>query len=182
MANKYLDYAGLSYFTNKIKALFVQKEDGKGLSTEDYTTAEKSKLANLPADAEKNIIIGIQRNGLTVTPSNRIVNIEVPVKVSDLTNDSNFMTETEVLNAISNSQHMTKEIVDTLPTTGEEFKMYLVPVEGDENNVYEEWLWINNTWEKIGDTATVVDLTPYLKKTDMVAITDVEIDNILAAI
>ena len=135
MANKYLDYAGLSYFTNKIKALFVQKEDGKGLSTEDYTTAEKSKLANLPADAEKNVIIGIQRNGLTVTPSNRIVNIEVPVKVSDLTNDSNFMSETEVLNAISNSQHMTKEIVDTLPTTGEQFKMYLVPVEGDENNV-----------------------------------------------
>ena len=182
MANKYLDYAGLSYFTNKIKALFVQKEDGKGLSTEDYTTAEKSKLANLPADAEKNVIIGIQRNGLTVTPSNRIVNIEVPVKVSDLTNDSNFMTETEVLNAISNSQHMTKEIVDTLPTTGEQFKMYLVPVEGDENNVYEEWLWINNAWEKIGDTATVVDLTPYLKKADMVAITNAEIDNILAAI
>ena len=182
MANKYLDYAGLSYLTNKIKALFVQKEDGKGLSTEDYTTAEKSKLTNLPADAEKNIIIGIQRNGLTVTPSNRIVNIEVPVKVSDLTNDSNFMSETEVLNAISNSQHMTKEIVDTLPTTGEQFKMYLVPVEGDENNVYEEWLWINNAWEKIGDTATVVDLTPYLKKTDMVAITNAEIDNILAAI
>ena len=52
MANKYLDYAGLSYFANKIKALFVQKEDGKGLSTEDYTTAEKSKLTNLPAGAE----------------------------------------------------------------------------------------------------------------------------------
>ena len=105
MVNKYLDYAGLSYFANKIKALFVQKEDGKGLSTEDYTTAEKSKLANLPADAEKNIIIGIQRNGLTVTPSNRIVNIEVPVKVSDLTNDSNFMSGTEVLNAISTTAH-----------------------------------------------------------------------------
>ena len=75
MANKYLDYAGLSYFANKIKALFVQKEDGKGLSTEDFTTSHKSKLDNLPADAERNIITGIQRNGLTVTPSNRIVNI-----------------------------------------------------------------------------------------------------------
>ena len=103
----------------------------------------------------------------------------MPVKVSDLSNDSNFMSESEVLNAISNSQHMTKEIVDNLPTTGEQFKMYLVPVQGDENNVYEEWLWINNAWEKIGDTATVVDLTPYLKKTDMVAITNVEIDSLL---
>ena len=182
MANNYLDYAGLSYFTNKIKALFVQKEDGKGLSTEDYTTAEKSKLTNLPADAERNIITGIQRNGLTVTPSDRVVNINVPVKVSDLSNDSNFMSENEVLNAISNAQHMTKEIVDVLPATGEDFVMYLVPENGGTDNIYEEWLWINNAWEKIGDTATVVDLTPYLKKTDMVAITNVEIDNILAAI
>lgn len=182
MANKYLDYAGLSYFANKIKALFVQKEDGKGLSTEDYTTTEKSKLTNLPADAERNTITGIQRNGLTVTPTNRVVNINVPVKVSDLSNDSNFMSENEVLNAISNAQHMTKEIVDVLPTTGEDFVMYLVPENGGTDNIYEEWLWIDSSWEKIGDTATVVDLTPYLKKTDMVAITNVEIDNILAAI
>ncbi len=182
MANKYLDYAGLSYFANKIKALFVQKEDGKGLSTEDFTTSHKSKLDNLPADAERNIITGIQRNGLTVTPSNRVVNINVPVKVSDLSNDSNFMSQTEVLNAISNAQHMTKEIVDVLPTTGEDFVMYLVPENGGTDNIYEEWLWINNAWEKIGDTATVVDLTPYLKKTDMVAITNAEIDSLFTAV
>ena len=88
----------------------------------------------------------------------------------------------EVLNAISNAQHMTKEIVDVLPTTGEDFVMYLVPENGGTDNIYEEWLWIDSSWEKIGDTATVVDLTPYLKKTDMVAITNVEIDNILAAV
>ena len=69
-----------------------------------------------------------------------------------------------------------------LPTTGEDFVMYLVPENGGTDNIYEEWLWIDSSWEKIGDTATVVDLTPYLKKTDMVAITNVEIDNILAAI
>ena len=182
MANKYLDYAGLSYFANKIKALFVQKEDGKGLSTEDYTTAEKSKLTNLPADAERNTITGIQRNGLTVTPSNRVVDINVPIKVSDLSNDANFMSQAEVLNAISNAQHMTKEIVDVLPTTGEDFVMYLVPENGGTDNIYEEWLWINNAWEKIGDTATVVDLTPYLKKSDMVAITNSEIDSFFAAV
>ena len=77
----------------KSKHYSYKKEDGKGLSTEDYTTAEKSKLTNLPADAERNTITGIQRNGLTVTPTNRVVNINVPVKVSDLSNDSNFMSE-----------------------------------------------------------------------------------------
>ncbi|KAF2331413.1 hypothetical protein [Flavobacterium nitrogenifigens] len=33
----------------------VDKISGKGLSTNDYTTAEKTKLAGIPADAEKNV-------------------------------------------------------------------------------------------------------------------------------
>lgn len=46
----FLDYDGLLYFWQKIKALLagkVDKIDGKGLSTNDYTTAEKNKLAGL---------------------------------------------------------------------------------------------------------------------------------------
>lgn len=47
MAVKALDDNGLLYLWGKIKAMFVQKEAGKGLSTNDYTTAEKTKLAGL---------------------------------------------------------------------------------------------------------------------------------------
>lgn len=46
----FLSYDGLLYFWQKIKALLagkVDKIDGKGLSTNDYTTAEKTKLAGL---------------------------------------------------------------------------------------------------------------------------------------
>lgn len=46
----FLNYDGLLYFWQKIKALLagkVDKIDGKGLSTNDYTTAEKNKLAGL---------------------------------------------------------------------------------------------------------------------------------------
>ena len=42
----------LDYFETKIKALLNKKVDkipGKGLSTEDYTTAEKEKLAGIPS-------------------------------------------------------------------------------------------------------------------------------------
>lgn len=41
---KFLSYDGLLYFCQKIKALLagkVDKVDGKGLSTNDYTTAER---------------------------------------------------------------------------------------------------------------------------------------------
>ena len=51
----YLNLNGLTYFVNKLLAKFtemlngkVDKVDGKGLSTNDYTTEEKEKLARIP--------------------------------------------------------------------------------------------------------------------------------------
>ena len=45
--SKYLDENGLTYLWSKIKGTFVAQQSGKGLSTNDYTTAEKNKLAGL---------------------------------------------------------------------------------------------------------------------------------------
>ena len=47
MANKYLDSNGLLYLWQKIVNKFVAQETGKGLSTNDFTTDEKTKLAGL---------------------------------------------------------------------------------------------------------------------------------------
>lgn len=44
---KFLDENGLLYFWQKIVNKFVAKETGKGLSTNDYTTDEKTKLSGL---------------------------------------------------------------------------------------------------------------------------------------
>lgn len=46
----YLNFEGLSYFLNKLFDRFnqkVDKVDGKGLSTNDYTDEEKAKLFNI---------------------------------------------------------------------------------------------------------------------------------------
>lgn len=57
----YLDNTGLTYFWGKIKSYVsglladkVDKVSGKGLSTEDYTTAEQTKLSNIEPYAEVN--------------------------------------------------------------------------------------------------------------------------------
>lgn len=47
MANKYLDSNGVLYLWQKLKSFFVKQEEGKGLSTNDFTTEEKEKLASL---------------------------------------------------------------------------------------------------------------------------------------
>ena len=53
-----------------------------------------SQSAHAPSNAERNIIAGIQKNGsdLTPTSSTRKVNITVPTKVSELSNDAGYKT------------------------------------------------------------------------------------------
>lgn len=48
---KFLDENGLLYLWSKIKSAFVAKEAGKGLSTNDYTNADKEKLAGIESGA-----------------------------------------------------------------------------------------------------------------------------------
>lgn len=78
MSNKYLNYDGVAYFWEKVKGADsgkVDKETGKGLSSNDYTTAEKTKLSGIETGAQANVIEGIQTAGSTVTPVNKIINI-----------------------------------------------------------------------------------------------------------
>lgn len=131
---KYLDSTGLTHLWAKIKNYvqtyvsnlnladtYVAKESGKGLSTNDYTTDEKTKLSNIASGAEvnqnafSNVKVGsttvaadaktdtltLAAGGdVTITPdaTNDKVTISVttPKKVSDLTNDSGFITLSQV--------------------------------------------------------------------------------------
>lgn len=61
----------------------------------NYDTAyTHSQAAHAPSNAERNIIVSIKKNGTAVTPgSDRSVDISVPTKVSQLTNDSGFVSK-----------------------------------------------------------------------------------------
>lgn len=67
---KFLDYDGLTYYHNKLKALFIA---------------------------------GVKKNGAALTPDqNGVVDISVPTKTSDLSNDSNFVVSSS-LGAVATS-------------------------------------------------------------------------------
>lgn len=60
------------------------------------TAYEHSQSPHAPATAEKNVIVGIQKNGVDVSvDSNRKANITVPTNVSELTNDKGFITASD---------------------------------------------------------------------------------------
>lgn len=118
---KYLGSTSLALLWEKIKNklnLKVDKVDGKGLSTNDYTTDEKTKLANVAAGAQVNVLEGIQKNGNTVTITNKIANISVPTATSELTNDSGFITTADIPEGAAAST--TVPLMDGTATAGTE--------------------------------------------------------------
>lgn len=151
----------------------VDKVTGKGLSTQDFTTALRDKLNAIEAGAETNIIEVIKRNGTNLIVTDKEVDISVPTKFSELTNDKNFKTESEIKTLINQLGKLKKEIVESLPAVGtaDDNTMYLVA----SDNGFAEWMVIEGVWEKLGDTSHI-DLTGYVKKVDLVPITNDEID------
>lgn len=63
----------------------VDKIAGKGLSTEDYTTAEKTKLGGVETGAQVNIIEAVQVNGTALNVASKTVNIDLSGKVDKVT-------------------------------------------------------------------------------------------------
>lgn len=129
----------------------------------------------------------IQKNGTTVetfsanSSTNKTANITVPTKTSDVTNDSDFVNSTQVGNALAAYTYPSQdlytqsdidtmlaqisslkiEVVNALPQTGSADTIYLLRVRQQGDDVYQEYFWVNNTWELIGG----VDLTDYYTKT-----------------
>lgn len=261
---KYLNDDGLLYLVQKIKTWLsgkVDKVDGKGLSTNDYTTAEKTKLSGIETRANKTVI----NNTVTSTSTtealaaaqgkalsdridainNNMENLgagdmmkskydidndgvvddaeklggqlpsyyakasDIPTDNSELENGAGYITgisssdvttalgytpynasnpsgyqtasqvNTLIGNAIADIQGISYQVVTSLPSTGEAGVIYLISNSGSNPNSYDEYIYVNNKFEKIGTTD--VDLSGYVQDSDLVAITNAEIDSIVAS-
>lgn len=98
MAIKYASENTISRVISDTKTLVsgkVDKVQGKGLSTNDYTDAEKTKLASLDVNGEANVIETVKVNGSALTPdANKAVDVTVPTNTNQLTNGAGFITNT----------------------------------------------------------------------------------------
>lgn len=66
-----------------------------------------------------------------------------------------------ISSAIGGINSFNVEVVTTLPTTDiDEHTIYFISNSGSGTDVYDEYMYINNTWEKIGNTQ--VDLSGYV--------------------
>ena len=68
----------LTLMMTLVYADVVQKESGKGLSTEDFTSALKTKLEAIASGAQVNVLEAVKMNGTALTiDANKAVNIPV---------------------------------------------------------------------------------------------------------
>lgn len=183
----------MTLLISKIKTALGGKVDvvsGKGLSSNDYTSAEKQKLSGIASGAQANVIESVKVNGTALTPSSKAVNVTVPTKTSQLTNDSGFQNATQVKATVTGQGYQTQsqvqslinsavgnvtsiryEKVTSLPATGSNGVIYLVAHSHGTQDIYDEYIWIadTKTFEKIGNTD--IDLSAYVKSSELTAIT-----------
>lgn len=70
------------------------------------------------------------------------------------------------------------EIVSALPETGQSNILYLVAKSSaSSGDGYDEYLYINGGWERVGSTD--IDLSGYVQASEMHAITNTEISDII---
>lgn len=149
-----IDLDLLAYFKSKLDLLFagkVDKEAGKGLSSNDYTSTEKSKLVGIAEGAQVNVLEGIQKNGATITPISKIANISVPTKTSDITNDSNFPVDANYVHTDNNY------------TTTEKTKLSGIAAEAQVNVI--ETVKVNNV--SLSPSSKAVNITVPTKTSDI---------------
>lgn len=112
---KYLDDNGLLYVWSKIKGIMPKKTseltndsnfavDANYVHTDNnYTSTEKTKLSGVATGAQVNKIELVKVNGTALTiDSNKTVNVTVPTKTGDLTNNSNFVSDASYVHTDNN--------------------------------------------------------------------------------
>lgn len=169
--------------TDTEKSTWNAKSDFSG-SYNDLTDKPTIPTVNNPT-------ITIQKNGQNVDSftlnqsGNKSINMVVPTKTSDLSNDSNFINSTvnNLANYYLKTQTYTQAEVDALinaaingrfrkvnvlPVTGEPNIIYLVPkADPETSDACDEYIWQDNAWELIGNTS--IDLSGYITDEELAA-------------
>lgn len=151
----------MAYDVNKLTKLAALKALAERVKTEcapkdEFDALKKQVQGIVDTGGEANVIDEIKVNGVAQQVTDKAVDITVPTKVSDLTNDSAFQTNTEVAQAIqtaiSKTGHAMLKKADAVPDaeSAEENVLYLVlNEETGHYDIYakvgEEVVWLDDT-------------------------------------
>lgn len=199
MSLSFLSNTRGKYLTKKLLELIndkVDAEEGKGLSSNDFTAELKSKLDGIAEGATKTMVDTAVNSTSTNPVQNKAVYAELGKKAATAsptftgtlkaptatagTNDTQIATTAFVTNAVRTAVSaitgVSFSVVTALPQTGKAGVIYLLANNsGKSQNIYDEYIWTGTDFEKMGSTE--IDLSGYVKSEDLQEITEAEIES-----
>lgn len=162
MADKYVNDTGLLFWISSVMATFrtkANKDTVESLATEVNT---KAPLASPTFTGVPNVPTASTGTDTDQAASTKFVNASITEALKDFTT-------------------IDIQIVEALPESGKKGVFYFVKISGssETDNQFEEFIWANDSWEKLGTAK--VDLSDYMKKTDLTPITTEEIKAMIDA-
>ena len=148
--SKLMDVNGLSYLYNKLKERIDSLTSSSKTEIDIFKTNMQADVAAAIADAK--------RTAAAAQASADQIRDYMYSAEADFVRSADFNA------AISRITSFEMTIVDELPDTGKQGYIYLILADdGSGDDIYNEYLWIEdkNSFEKIGTTR--IDLTPYAK-------------------
>lgn len=191
---------GVDYFTQEDIDSIIEQIEAGDIDLTSYATKEyvNDKIDDIVETDPTVPEWAKQENKPTYTaaevgalPANTVIPT-VPTNVSAFTNDAGYLTSHQSLDNYATKSYveqvvagietgaLKRSIVSSLPSTGiDENTIYMVANSGSGNDAYDEYLYVNNRWEKIGSSA--VDLTDYATKNYVDnAVSSIEISDVIA--
>lgn len=137
--------------TTLYQSMFVAKESGKGLSTNDYTTAEKDKLTAIAAGAQVNVIESITVDGTAQTITEKAVALDL----------SAYAKKTDVASALTYKGSVANYAA--LPNDADVGDVYNVAAANKAQGIKagDNVAWDGSTWDVL---AGAEDLSGYVEK------------------
>lgn len=152
----------------KLKSLRALAERVK----QDYATKASVSALEARVDGlattggEPNVINAVKVNGTALPVTDKAVDVEVPTKTSQLTNDSGFQTDAEVAQAItaaiSKTGHAAFQKVDAVPDAADAQENVLYLVMNAQTGHYDIYAKVSGEVVLLDDTT--VDLSGYVEK------------------
>ena len=161
----------MAYNVEKLTKLKSLKQLAEKINADFATKTELNTLSGkvdglIPAGGEPNVITAIKVNGTAQTIADKAVDLAVPVKLSELTNDSGFQTSGDVSAAISaaisQSGHAVFQKVDAVPEAADAQDNILYLVMNNQTNHYDIYAKVGEEVVLLDDTT--VDLSGYVAK------------------
>ncbi len=149
------------------------KIEGKKVTLGANSVTVPSSTSELTNDAGFQTASQVS-SAISSATQNLATNDSVSSAISTAT--TNMATKTYVTQQLANINK--KTVVTSTTQMTDANTIYLMANEGSGNNMYDEYIVVDGTPEKVGTTE--VDLTNYVQEDDLVPITNEEIDEIFA--